>query len=96
MLSIGSVIRIQSSSNSVRFMVSFFLEIGSLLLFECLIAIRFDGVPIALSLLYGIAVIPDQDNFDESMESLQEDLEKWLIYYNSGPPHRSYRERAKP
>lgn len=55
MLNIGSVSPIHRSSNSVRFVVSFSLAIGLLLLFECLNIIHSSGVPMACTLLYEIA-----------------------------------------
>lgn len=34
-------------------------------------------------------------NFYESVEALQQDLDQWLIHYNTERPHRGYRNRGK-
>jgi len=36
-----------------------------------------------------------RENFYESVEALQEDLDRWLIHYNTELPHRGYRNRGK-
>ena len=36
-----------------------------------------------------------RENFYESVEALQEDLDQWLIHYNTERPHRGYRNRGK-
>lgn len=32
---------------------------------------------------------------NESTEALQEDLDRWLVHYNTERPHRGYRNRGK-
>lgn len=36
-----------------------------------------------------------RENFYESVETLQDDLDKWLLHYNTERPHRGYRNRGK-
>ena len=36
-----------------------------------------------------------RENFYESVEALQEDLDKWLMHYNTERPHSGYRNRGK-
>jgi transposase-like protein len=36
-----------------------------------------------------------RENFYETVLALQEDLDKWLIHYNTERPHRGYRNRGK-
>jgi hypothetical protein len=36
-----------------------------------------------------------RENFYESVEALQEDLDRWLVHYNTERPHRGYRNRGK-
>lgn len=36
-----------------------------------------------------------RENFYESIEALQTDLDKWLLHYNTERPHRGYRNRGK-
>ena len=36
-----------------------------------------------------------REHFYESVEALQEDLDRWLIHYNTQRPHRGYRNRGK-
>ena len=36
-----------------------------------------------------------RENYYESVEALQEDLDRWLIHYNTERPHRGYRNRGK-
>jgi len=36
-----------------------------------------------------------RENFYESVDALQEDLDQWLIHYNTERPHRGYRNRGK-
>jgi len=36
-----------------------------------------------------------RENFYESVEALQSDLDKWLSFYNTERPHRGYRNRGK-
>ena len=36
-----------------------------------------------------------RENFYESVEALQGDLDQWLVHYNTERPHRGYRNRGK-
>lgn len=36
-----------------------------------------------------------RENFYESVEALQDDLDQWLVHYNTERPHRGYRNRGK-
>ena len=36
-----------------------------------------------------------RENFYESIEALQTDLDKWLLHYNTERPYRGYRNRRK-
>jgi len=36
-----------------------------------------------------------RENFYESVDALQDDLDKWLVHYNTERPHRGYRNRGK-